>query len=122
MSKTALPKTVLLCEDEVLLARLFERSLKRLGMTVHLAFDGEEALRLVDKQIFDIAIIDVHLPIIEGISVLRKIQATQPACISIITSGDLDSVYTELQENPPTYRLAKPFRIEKLLQLVNSTL
>lgn len=111
-------KTILVAEDEGLLRRLIERVLVKNGYTVVLAQDGEEALQLLGIHTIDIALIDVNMPKVSGLDVLTVIQQQYGNIRTILTSGDVDSVYNYDVSQRPSVYLAKPFRMEKLLNLL----
>ena len=111
-------KTILVADDEGLLRRLLERVLMRNGYTVVLAKDGEEALQQLEKHSIDIALLDVNMPKLCGLSVLEVIQTTYPTVRTIVTSGDVDSVYSHDASKRPSVYLAKPFRMDRLLNLL----
>ena len=111
-------KTILVAEDEGLLRRLIERVLMREGHTVILAEDGVEALDLLKQHVIDVALIDVNMPKCSGLSVLEVIQSTYPRVRTIVTSGDIDSVYSHDASKRPSVYLAKPFRMDRLIGLL----
>ena len=111
-------KMILVADDEGLLRRLIERVLMRNGYTVVLAKDGEEALKQLEKHSIDIALLDVNMPKLCGLSVLEVIQTNYPTIRTIVTSGDIDSVYSHDAAKRPCVYLSKPFRMERLLNLL----
>ena len=111
-------KTILVAEDEGLLRRLIERVLVKNGYTVLLAHDGTEALQLLKLHSIDIALIDVNMPNVSGLDVLTVIQQQYGNIRTILTSGDVDSVYSHEVSKRPSVYLAKPFRMERLLNLL----
>ena len=111
-------KTILVAEDEGLLRRLIERVLIKNGYTVVLAQDGEEALKQLEKYPVDIALLDVNMPQKSGLAVLTVIQTQYENIQTILTSGDVDSVYAFDVSQRPSYYLAKPFKMEQLLNLL----
>ena len=111
-------KTILVAEDEGLLRALIERVLTKHGYTVVLAQDGEEALQLLEKHSIDVALLDVNMPKCSGLSVLTVIQSMYPAIRTIVTSGDIDSLYNHDPSKRPCVYLSKPFRMERLIDLL----
>ncbi|MFS0783453.1 response regulator transcription factor [Bacillus sp. 1P06AnD] len=67
---------LLLVEDDDLLSKFVARGLKKLGYAVDHAYDGEEALQLYEINNYDLMILDLNIPKIEGIEVLRTIRKT----------------------------------------------
>lgn len=68
---------VLVVEDKRSLAGLLERALEGEGHRVTLAYDGEEALRLGKTDAFDVMLLNVMLPRMDGIAVIRKLREVQ---------------------------------------------
>ena len=61
---------LLIVEDEVLLSRSLSKGLRRLGYAVDCAFDGEEALELLEINAYDLMVLDFYIPKINGLDVL----------------------------------------------------
>ena len=62
------PKTVLIVDDEAPLRRVLERSLARHGYRVLAAGSGEDAYRLLATESVDAVLLDIHLPMVSGLS------------------------------------------------------
>lgn len=65
---------LLLTEDEELLSAAIAKGLRKRGYAVDCAFDGEEALELYSLNEYDLLILDLNLPVIDGLEVLRRIR------------------------------------------------
>ncbi|MGN1074830.1 MAG: response regulator, partial [Eubacteriales bacterium] len=65
---------ILVVDDEKLLVKGIKFNLENEGYTVETAFDGEEALRLAREMQFDLIILDLMLPKIDGLEVCRRIR------------------------------------------------
>jgi CheY-like chemotaxis protein len=65
---------VLVAEDNEFNARLMEKLLTKRGYSVRLAGDGREALKLADASQFDLMLLDVHMPYMDGFQVIRAIR------------------------------------------------
>ena len=68
------PKTILLVEDEPLLANLLKQRLEKDGMTVLLGRDGEEALNILRDHKPDLIILDIILPKVSGFELMEKLK------------------------------------------------
>jgi len=77
----------LIIDDETDVCNFFRRLLSRRGHEVSTASREPDALRLVDTQSFDVALVDLKLPDTDGISLLKRIKARQPSCEVIIMTG-----------------------------------
>lgn len=78
---------VLVVEDEVRLRDLLSRALTGWGFQTAVARGGEEALRLNDAQPFDIVILDLNLPGIDGLETLRRLRERSPHLQAIVLTG-----------------------------------
>ncbi len=65
---------ILVAEDEQDLNRLLAEALKRAGYSVDCCFDGEEALEYLDADNYDGVILDIMMPKVDGITVLKTIR------------------------------------------------
>src|SRR5437899_1568468 len=70
-------KRVLVAEDDRFLRRACEAGLRRLGITVFTAVDGEEALKIARSQPLDLILLDLLMPKLSGIEVLRVIRSEE---------------------------------------------
>jgi DNA-binding response OmpR family regulator len=69
---------VLVVEDDVPLAQLVRQQLETKSYTVNLAHDGEAALDAIRNGKFDLVILDLNLPKLDGVSLLQKVRPAQP--------------------------------------------
>ena len=70
-------KRVLVAEDDRFLRRACEMSLRQLGFTVLLAKDGEEALAIIEKERPDLILLDLLMPRVTGLDVLRSLKSAE---------------------------------------------
>ena len=78
---------ILVADDEQSMREFLDIMLKREGYKVTLASHGEEVSKLIDKDIFDLVLLDIRMPKIDGIAVLKKIKATSPETIVIMITA-----------------------------------
>ena len=69
------PKKVLLIEDDQMVVRLYKRKLTMDGFDLLLAFNGEEGLEVLEKEIPDIILLDIMMPKLNGLATLERIKA-----------------------------------------------
>lgn len=65
---------ILIVEDERSLAGILQKGLKKLGFAVDTAFDGEEALYLIELNSYDLIVLDLNLPKVNGFDILKHIR------------------------------------------------
>jgi DNA-binding response OmpR family regulator len=109
---------VLVVEDEPDLADAVARGLRREGYAVDVAYDGDEALDKATVNTYDVICLDLNLPGVDGIEVVRRIRADQerqpPPRVLMLTArdGTADRV-VGLDEGADDY-LVKPFEFDEL--------
>ena len=86
------PTSILLLEDDEGQAILTRDALQREGYTVEVCRSGRDALERVLNQEYDVHLIDLKLPDLSGVEVLRRIHTLKPGAICIIVSGHGDEV------------------------------
>jgi two-component system OmpR family response regulator len=106
---------LLLAEDDPILANGLTAQLNGAGFTVEHAPNGPVAEYLLSRHNFDIAIIDLGLPMIDGLTVLKKLRATRPDLpVVVLTALDkLDSRLAGLNAGADDY-MTKPFDFPEL--------
>jgi two-component system response regulator MprA len=111
---------ILVVEDDTRLAATLERVLTAEGHQVELAGDGLEALRRAREQPFDLVVLDVMLPGLDGVGVCRRLRATGKVPILLLTAlGGTDERVRGLDAGADDY-LVKPFAYEELLARVRA--
>jgi DNA-binding response OmpR family regulator len=115
------PLRVLLVEDEKLLAEAIARGLRREGMAVDLASDGESALAKVEDRDYDIVVLDRDLPVIHGDEICRQVTAMTPSprVLMLTASGSVDDRVEGLSLGADDY-LAKPFAFLELVARIRA--
>ena len=115
---------VLVAEDNPLNQTLICALLKRLGITPDLVDDGEAALDLLASKPYDLVLMDVQMPRLDGISATRELRkmrlAHQPRVIAV-TANVLDDERAACLEAGVDEFLGKPYRAAELNRLVRAT-
>src|SRR5204862_906197 len=112
---------ILIVEDEVRLARQIASALVEAGHDPVMAHDGESALDRALQSSFDLIILDVGLPLIDGFEVLRRLHSEHAANrVLILTArGEVNDRVAGLQLGADDY-LAKPFAMQELVARVRA--
>ena len=115
-------KKVLVVDDERLIVKGIKFSLVQDDMEVDCAYDGEEALEMAKKTEYDIVLLDVMLPKMDGFEVCQRIREFSNMPIIMLTARDavMDKV-AGLDAGADDY-VTKPFAIEELLARVRVAL
>lgn len=112
---------LLIVEDEALLVAQIDKFLRDRGFVVDMATDGEEGLYYAREHSFDAAVIDIGLPRLDGISLIKTLRDegnNMPALILTARGGWRDRVLG-LESGADDY-LAKPFHMEELLARIQA--
>lgn len=113
---------ILVVEDEEKLARFIELELTHEGYSVSKAFDGRTALEMAENGDFSLILLDIMLPGLNGLEVLRRLGASNPVPVILLTARDavMDKV-AGLDAGAVDY-ITKPFAIEELLARIRVAL
>lgn len=113
---------ILIIEDETKISRFIELELKYEGYVVDQAFDGRSGLEKAQSGDFDIVILDVMLPSLNGMEVLRRLRQTSEVCVIMLTAKDeITDKVMGLDIGADDY-MTKPFAIEELLARIRVAL
>jgi len=113
---------ILLVEDEEKLARFIELELSYEGYSVTKAFNGRSGLELAESDEFDLILLDIMLPELSGMEVLRRIRRKSSIPVIMLTARDsIDDKVAGLDRGADDY-LTKPFAIEELLARIRTAL
>lgn len=113
---------ILIVEDEQNLARFLELELTHDGYKVDIEYDGEPGLEKALNNDFDLIILDLMLPNINGLKICRRVRQVQSTPIIIITAkSDTYDKVTGLDYGADDY-IVKPFEIEELFARIRAVL
>ena len=112
---------ILVVEDERTLCDTIARSLRNLAYSVDCCHDGQEALDLLGVEVFDLVVLDLNLPRIDGMTVLRELRKTDCETKVLILSarGEVSDKVAGLDAGANDY-LTKPFHLEELAARIRS--
>ncbi len=114
---------ILVVEDEQRLAYLLRRVLLEERHTVDLAHDGHTGLNLALSDTYDVVVLDVMLPGIDGLEICRQLRAERimTPVLMLTARGAIEDRVTGLNVGADDY-LTKPFAMEELLARINALL
>ena len=113
---------VLIIEDEINIARLIELELKREGFSVSICHDGKSGLEKALLEEFDIILLDIMLPKLNGFDVLSKLREKKTTPVIILTAKDeIPNRVFGLNTGADDY-VIKPFNMSELVARIKSNL
>lgn len=112
---------ILIVEDEIHLAEALTHILRKKNYTVDTAYDGELSLDNALSSIYDIIILDIMLPKVDGITILKEIrkEGISTPVILLTAKGEISDKIIGLDSGADDY-LAKPFATEELLARIRA--
>jgi DNA-binding NtrC family response regulator len=107
---------VLLVDDEENLLEYLSKRLLKLGFTVKATFSGEKAIAEATEHHYDVAVVDLKMPGMDGVETQKRLREIQPyiQCIVLTGHGSIESALESGQENAFQY-LLKPVDHDNLL-------
>lgn len=125
MARSESRRTVLVVDDEPTIAEIVCRYLERAGYEAVVAGDGVEAVRLVSKRRPDLVVLDLMLPGLDGLEVLRRMreddEAARTPVILLTAKGEQDDKVVGLRRGADDY-VVKPFSPKELVARVEAVL
>ncbi len=104
---------LLLVDDEEDLRTVLGQELSAAGYEVVTAPDGVEAIRILQTEKFDVALLDIQMPNKDGIAVLKHLSENHPSTIAIILTGHADLYHAmEAKKYGAREFISKPFQID----------
>jgi CheY-like chemotaxis protein len=116
-------KTILVVDDEPGMRALFSFMLGAKGYQVDTAASGKEAIAHVETQPCDLIFIDIRMPAMDGVQVLKKVKAQQPDVSVIMMTGyAVEKLLDDALAAGAVGYLRKPFTLDELLASIRDAL
>ncbi|MGC8603093.1 MAG: sigma-54-dependent transcriptional regulator [Desulfomonilaceae bacterium] len=114
---------ILVIDDEKNIRHLLKNELSAEGFAVFTAKSGEEGLKLLTEKNFEIVFLDIKLPKMSGMDVLRglKLKTSRTEVIMITGHGDIGTAVESMKLGARDY-ITKPFKLSELVALINQIL
>lgn len=124
---STLARHILVVEDVRINALLLHRKLTEFGHTVDIAINGQEALERYQKNHYDLILMDVQMPILDGISATREIRRLEegrinPVPVVAVTANCSESVTSQCRKSGMDDVIAKPIDFDELEPLIDDLL
>lgn len=116
-------ESILIVDDDAGVRKMLSSILSNEGYVVETAESGKQAVRVVEKTSFDLALVDIELPDVKGTELLQMLKQRQPKIVKIIVTGypSLENAIRAVNEGAEGYVL-KPFDVPKLLEMIRKHL
>ena len=116
-------KTILVVDDDKSILRSFTRILQKSGYEIETAETGKEAIEKVENRHYDLALVDIRLPDIDGTDLIAKLKKQLQQTTKIMITGfpSLETGIKALDEGADAY-LVKPVKPQELLFLLEEKL
>ena len=113
-------KRILVVDDEPEVRQLLEQFLTLRGYDVHIVENGKLALAAVDTFLPDVVLLDMHMPVMDGLETLKRLAARSPSLpvIMVTVNDDIETTTNLLQLGAADY-VPKPFNLDYLEQAIN---
>jgi CheY-like chemotaxis protein len=117
---------ILLVEDNIELRAIYEQYLKRRGYTIEVAVDGEDALRLGKKFRPELIFLDIMMPKIDGLKVLKMLRhdeaygCTRSKIVLLTNLGDASRVDPKVQKDMDGYVIKAEINLSDLIDIIKS--
>jgi DNA-binding NtrC family response regulator len=114
---------LLIADDDKVARELLGEALGREGYRVSVVASGEECVRLAQTEPFDVALVDLRMPGLDGLGVLKRLAAIQPDLPVVILTAfaSIDTAIEAVNSGAFDY-LSKPFRMDEIKVVVERTL
>ena len=112
---------ILIIDDEINITESMKYLLEYAGFDVSVANNGQEAIKLVAKRKFDVTLIDIKMPEMNGVETLNEIKKIQPLIRAFMMTGySLQHLIRQAKELGALEILQKPIKIEKVIALIEN--
>lgn len=116
-------KRVIICEDEGLIIMQLNKALARAGLVVAgSANNGKDALEIVLREKPDIVLMDVKMPVMDGLEATRRIMAQHPTCIVMLTATSDAMTMEQARSYGAAGYISKPITSDTLLPALQQAL
>lgn len=115
-------RLILLVDDDIKMQRLLQSQLALRGYQVEGVLDGQEALRRAAEQPFDLVLLDIKLPGMDGLEVCRQLRSWSSVAIILLTGSDKPQLkMTALEQGADDY-VTKPFHMGELVARIGAVI
>jgi len=117
------PLNILIAEDNLINQKLIIKVLNKLGYNPSLANNGQEVLEMLEKEEYEVILMDIQMPVLDGLSTTRKIRTEfdkQPVIIAMTANAMVEDKEECLSAGMNDY-VSKPINMEELVRVLKET-
>ena len=115
--------SILIVDDEEVIQQTLQDVLKKRGYEIFLATSGKETLEIVKKNIIDLILLDIRLPDVDGLEVLKKVKEFDNEILVIMMTAYADiQTAVEAMKSGAYHYINKPFELDELKLLIEKGL
>ena len=114
---------ILVIDDDATVRRSLEVALKKNGYDADVAETGKEAIKKSKTKLYNLALVDLRLPDMDGVELLTEMRETVPKMVKIIITGypSLENAIEAVNRGADSY-MVKPYTMEELLRTIKEQL
>lgn len=113
---------ILVCDDDFEIVQAIQIYLERAGYSVHHAYNGQQALEVLEKQPIHLVLLDIMMPLMDGMEALTRIRETRSLPVILVSAkGESNDKIDGLLDGADDY-ITKPFHAKELVARVKSQL
>lgn len=118
-----MPATILIVDDDRSIRRALERALEPLGFQLRAARDGVEASAIIESEAIDLVLLDLRMPHLDGMALMRELARTHPDVRVIILTahGTIEDAVEAMKLGAVDF-VQKPFSVSEIRELVGRVL
>jgi CheY-like chemotaxis protein len=115
------PPRVLVVDDDLIVLRAVRRLLlgARPGWEIDIAESADAALSLLADKTYDVVVTDLNMPVVDGITLLRRLKTERPSLMRVVHSSHVESLSAEQANELAHALLSKPSRPDELVRILD---
>lgn len=112
--------SILIVDDDASLCKTTSLILERGGYAVNTAGSGQEAIERVKERRFDVVLMDIKMPVMDGVEAYKRIKRIRPDTVAIMMTGyAVDNLIKDALEEGAHSTAYKPLDMDRLLKLLD---
>ena len=111
---------ILIVDDDVSSAEVIQKQIEALGHDAKIAYTGQDALKIMKENVFDLILLDIYLPDCMGHELIPQFKEMQPDIgIVTITGFNTRELELEVRQKGIIFYMVKPFNLDEMKEILN---